>query len=260
MVIRSDLGRTASHNKVNDNTIFSNTGSSNNGDGVIVDGSAPGGTMDNNKIANNDIYSNQRYGIALDATNCTVSNSSVTDNDSNANKYGIIFGSGVTDTKQRDNTTLGNTTSDFVDGGTRTSTAGKKINNTDAYYRISQGTSIIDFLQLDVNPADAGVLRIPNNSVIRARNAANTGNVAIAQVNNGDVIVLGESGIGMAFPGGFYVGAATGGDKGDGSINAVAYYANGVGPYNGDIAVRNSGDSGTSTITVTNGIVTGFTP
>jgi hypothetical protein len=49
-----------------------------------------------------------------------------------------------------------------------------------------------NLLELGTNPADIGIIRLPNDSYITARNSANDGNITFIALNTNDVILFGD--------------------------------------------------------------------
>jgi len=60
--------------------------------------------------------------------------------------------------------------------------------------QVSPFHAALTFLELGANPAASGALRLPNAAAIMGRNAANTADVAVAQVDNQNRVVVGPGG------------------------------------------------------------------
>ncbi len=58
-----------------------------------------------------------------------------------------------------------------------------------------------DVLKVGTNPASTGVVRLPNNSAIYARNAANGGDVALVMLNASDKVSIDSGAAGAVFGG-----------------------------------------------------------
>ena len=66
----------------------------------------------------------------------------------------------------------------------------RQINGSTQETLNATGLSLAGVLTSGTNPADAGQLRLPNNTGLYARNAANGGNVAAVLVDASDRVVL----------------------------------------------------------------------
>lgn len=237
-IVKSSLGLNADHNSFSNCYSIGNTGGSGNGDGFCVDGSGAG-NITGTRISNCFAIGNQRNGVQVDGSVGTTA-----------------------DTIVEHCTLLTNGANPIVDSGTRTSDWLNKKNLTDnfAHFDVTGGVGIAGaFFQVGTNPAASGAIRIPNNTIVSARNAANGADLALVQANGSDVIIFGQAGKAAAFPGGMYLGAATGGNKGDGTVNATAYYANGTGGGSGTISVRKGDDSAPCNLVFAVGILTSTT-
>lgn len=89
-----------------------------------------------------------------------------------------------------------------------------------------------DALAVGLNPASAGVIRIPNNSQIIGRNAANNGDINLGYINATNLAVIGGSG-GVIIQGAF---ASIGTTPAAGGTIRL--------PNNNSIRWRNAGDTG----------------
>lgn len=74
-------------------------------------------------------------------------------------------------------------------------------------YRSAAGTLRTDgVMRLGTNAAGAGILGIPNNAQISARNAANTTNLNLMIMNSSNVVQVGENTVPVLAPGGLALG------------------------------------------------------
>lgn len=61
----------------------------------------------------------------------------------------------------------------------------------------SSGTTLPSYVAVGTTPAASGILRLPNNQVVNARNAANDADLPVLTVSNANSIIVGGSGVAL---------------------------------------------------------------